>query len=211
MSPGPLVGRLPVEARVKTQIVLWAAAIVAFACASAVPAHHSMAMFDIARPIWITGTVVRYEAVNPHARIALDEKAPDGSVHRWVVEGPNLNRLRRMNVSDDFLKAGDTIEICGFPFKGETPIPDAPGAARPAMHAHMLVLPDGKMRLFGPYGKLANCIRPNDSARLWVEFLDRDPLAREVWCRSGNDVTASSRTPREFVDEIDRMIANPCR
>jgi Family of unknown function (DUF6152) len=194
----------------KEKTVLWVAAIVTFACPSAVRGHHSMAMFDIANPMWIKGTVVRYEAVNPHARIALDQKAPDGSVHRWVVEGPNLNRLGRMNVGIDFLKAGDTIEICGFPFKGQTPIPDARGAARPAMHAHVLVMPDGKMRLFGPYGKLANCIRPNDSARLWVEFLDRDPLAREIWCRSGNDVSGSSRTPKAFVDEIDRLIANPC-
>jgi hypothetical protein len=199
------------EVRMKKKIALWAVAIVTFVCASAVRAHHSMAMFDVGRPIWIKGTVVRYEAVNPHAMIALDQKTPDGSVHRWAVEGPNLNRLRRMNVSNGFLKAGDAIEICGFPFKGETPIPDAHGAARPAAHAHMLVMPDGKMRLFGPYGKLANCIRPNDSAQLWVEFLDRDPLAREVWCRSGSDVSVSSRTPKAFVDEIDRLMANPCR
>jgi Family of unknown function (DUF6152) len=35
-----------------------------------------MAMFDVARPIWIRGTVVRYEAVNPHALIALDRNTP---------------------------------------------------------------------------------------------------------------------------------------
>ena len=191
--------------------VLWSTAIAALAWASVVRAHHSMSMFDVARPIWIKGTVARYEAVNPHALIALEEKAPDGKIHRWVVEGPNLNRLHRMNVGDDFLKAGDVIEICGFPFKGEIPTPDTHGASRPALHAHMLVMPDGKMRLFGPYGKLANCIRPNDSPKVWVEFLDRDALARQAWCISQNNVSIPSLAPKALVDGIDRLVANPCR
>lgn len=158
---------------------------------------------------------MRYEVANPHVMIELERRAEDGQLQRWVVEGPNLLRLSRMNVSQDFLKAGDLIEVCGFPFRGEivsrVSSAGAVGGARlPSLHAHMLVLPGGHMRLFGPYGKLDNCIRPDDKADTWVEFLNTDSLAQEAWCRRG--ITAfSSTAPKGFVDEVNRKMTNPCR
>src|SRR5690348_16017147 len=136
-----------------------ALAIAALAWVGTLHAHHSIGMFDLSKSIWVKGTVVRYEAVNPHVMVELERRAQDGQLQRWIVEGPNLLRLGRMNVGPDFLKSGDVIEVCGFPFRGEilsrVSSPDARGGARlPSLHAHMLVLSDGHMRLFGPYGKL---------------------------------------------------------
>jgi hypothetical protein len=122
--------------------------------------------------------------------LTLEQKAENGQVQRWLVEGPNLNRLQRMGVDKDFLKAGDVIEVCGFPFRQEFSRPsssDAGAPPRPAMHAHMVVMPDGHMRLFGPYGKLENCIRPHDTTQSWVDFLNADPLGRHAW-RAGQDL-----------------------
>ena len=48
------------------------AAAVALACAAPLRAHHNGSMFD-PTPIWVKGTVVSYERVNPHATIALEE------------------------------------------------------------------------------------------------------------------------------------------
>jgi Family of unknown function (DUF6152) len=192
-----------------TRSARWTIALAAGAltCAASIRAHHSMGMFDVSAPIWIKGTVARYEHRDPHTLITLDQKTADGEVRRVLVEGPNLLRIKRMGVGPDFLKVGDVIEICGFPFKKEFPASATP---RPALHVHMLVMPDGKMRLYGAYGKLDNCVRPGDTADSWVEFLNRDRLARDAWCKNRNLVTVPSIAPKAVAEEIDRRIANPC-
>jgi len=163
-------------------------------------AHHSSSMFDISKPIWVKGTVTRYQPISPHALISLDQEGEAGKVQRWTVEGPSLFRLKRMGVAEDFLKAGDAIEICGFAFRS----PAAGGSSRPGLHGHVLVMPNGKMRLFGPYGKIDNCIRPDVPVQTWVDFLNTDPLAREAWC--GFRTKGSTGK----TDEIDRLMAHPC-
>ena len=56
-------------------------------------AHHSLASFDVSAPLWVKGTVVRFERVNPHSVIFLDEKRADGQVRRWAVDGPSTTQL----------------------------------------------------------------------------------------------------------------------
>jgi Family of unknown function (DUF6152) len=185
----------------------WAVAACALTCFNAAHAHHSMAMFDVQKSIWLKGTVVDYAPYNPHARITLEQKGADGRIQRWVVEGPNTNRLQRMHADNDFLKPGDVIEVCGFPWRQEYA---QPVTSRPAMHIHMLVMPDGRMRLFGPYGKLDNCIRPNDSTQAWVDFLNADPLGRQAWCNGLKLTSVPSTAPRGFVDAVNGSLANRC-
>ena len=176
---GPL--KLPVE---REEIVTkrptgnWVVLASAFTCFTAAHAHHSMAMFDVQKSIWLKGTVVDYAPYNPHARITLEQKGADGKIQRWVVEGPNTNRLQRMHADNSFLKPGDVIEVCGFPWRQEyaQPVANSGSPQRPAMHIHMVVMPDGHMRLFGPYGKLDNCIRPKDTTQAWVDFPERRPV-----------------------------------
>jgi hypothetical protein len=202
------VGEIPMTRKI-AKLTL---AIVALAFIGSLQAHHSISMFDLQRSVWLKGTVVKYEPVNPHAMLTLEQKGEDGQVQRWIVEGPNLARLQRMGVGKDFLKTGDAIEVCGFPFKERFALTSSANmgdASRPALHAHMLVMPDGHMRLFGPYGKLDNCIRPHDTSQSWVDFLNADPLARQAWCVR-NFATTPSTAPKALVDEINRLIANPC-
>jgi hypothetical protein len=190
-----------------------AAAMAALACAGIASAHHSQMMFDISTPVWVKGTVVRYQPIDPHALVTLDETTADGQVKRWLMEGPTAARLKRMGAGPDFLKAGDVIEVCGFAWKKEFSSRVPPAAidtSYPSIHAHMLVMPDGRMRLFGPYGKLDNCIRPGDSTESWAEFLNRDPEARDRWCRGLNNVNVPSLPPKAFVDEVNKRIAQPC-
>jgi hypothetical protein len=197
----------------KKRIVNWAVAASAFTCFNAAHAHHSMAMFDVQKSIWLKGTVVDYAPYNPHARITLEQKGTDGRIQRWVVEGPDTNRLQRMHADNDFLKPGDVIEVCGFPWRQEYAQPvtsDSGSPSRPAMHIHMLVMPDGRMRLFGPYGKLDNCIRPNDSTQAWVDFLNADPLGRQAWCNGLKLSSVPSTAPRGFVDTVNGSLANRC-
>jgi hypothetical protein len=203
-----MMGEIPMN----TKIARRALAITVLASVGSLQAHHSISMFDLQKSIWLKGTVVKYEPVNPHVVLTLEQKTDDGQVARWIVEGPNLVRLQRMAVGKDFLKAGDAIEVCGFPFRKEfvqASSANTGGSTRPALHAHMLVMPDGHMRLFGPYGKLDNCVRPHDTVQSWVDFLNTDPLARQAWCVR-NFGTVPSTAPKGFVDEVNRVMAHPC-
>src|ERR1044071_9384180 len=130
------------------RIASWTAAIAALACTAPLLAHHSISMIETTTPIWVKGTVVSYEAINPHVLIVLDKKKEDGQLERWTVEGPILARLARMNLPDGFLKAGDAIEICGFPFKQEVLAKGPTPRVLPAlfMHGHLIVMPDGRLR-----------------------------------------------------------------
>ena len=184
------------------------AATAALAGAGQLQAHHSISTIDITTPVWVKGTVVQYVPGNPHAMIELDVRAADGEVQRWSVEGPFPGRLERYHLASDFLKAGDVIEACGFVPK---PNPERPLPRPRFIHSELLLMPDGRMRLWGPYGKLDNCVRPNDSKEVWLEFLS-DPMARDLWCN--NYVATFALSPlasKPLVDEINAALEPPCR
>ena len=132
-----------------------AVAITALACAGSLQAHHSNALFDMSTHIWLKGTVVRYEPVNPHAIIELEERSEDGQVRRWTVEGPRLARLDRLGIDGDFVKIGDVIEVCGFFGKADV-------SRNSRVHGHVVVRQDGQMWQWGPYGRLERCVHPDD-------------------------------------------------
>lgn len=140
---------------VKTRAIR-AAALAALVCAGTLEAHHSSSMFDVAASKWVKGTVVRYEPINPHTVLVIEEPTGDGRVREWTVEGPRLGRLDQLGVGQDFLKVGDVIEVCGFFYKEDV-------AARGPfsenhVHGRVLVLSDGQKWMWGPYGHLENCV-----------------------------------------------------
>jgi hypothetical protein len=189
----------------------WATALMALTFVGSLQAHHSISMFDIGKPIWIKGTVVRFDAINPHVMFTLERELGDGHVQRWTVEGPGLHTFSRMG--GDYLKPGEVVEVCGFGFKEEVLARnsglDALGRARPNLHGHVLVMSDGHMRIFGGYGKLVNCVRETDQVEAWVTFLNSG--ARDAWCNSRVFSNFPSVASQTFVDEVNRQMANPCR
>jgi hypothetical protein len=157
------------------------AALVSASCllgASAL-AHHSLASFDVSTPLWMKGTVVRFERVNPHSLIFVDQKLPDGQVRRWAVDGPSTIQLERKGLDQEFLKAGEVIEVCGFGLKdgvaSQRTFPRADDAsAAPAgptltgqvMQGTLLITADGKKRVWSDYGQLPKCVSPEDESSL---------------------------------------------
>ena len=191
-----------------SRIATCAAVAAALACAGQLNAHHSISTIDITTPVWIKGTVVEYVPGNPHAMIELDVRGADGEVQQWAIEGPFPGRLERYHLARDFLKAGDMVEVCGF-----VPKPNAGRSWPPPrfIHSELLLMPGGQMQLWGPYGKLDNCVRPNDSKERWVEFLS-NPMARDLWCN--NYVATFALSPlasKPLVDEINGELTPPCR
>jgi len=184
------------------------AATAAFSWAGQLRAHHSISAIDITTPVWVKGTVVQYEPINPHAKIELDVRAADGTVQRWTVEGPASGRLERYHLARDFLRAGDVIEACGFVPK---PQPEKSWPPERFIHSQLLLMPDGQMQLWGPYGKLDDCVRPDDSKEVWLEFLS-NPMARDLWCNHYVATFAlSPLAPKPLVDEINGELTPPCR
>jgi hypothetical protein len=177
-------------------------------------------MFDVSTSVWVKGTVVAYEPISPHTMIALEESREDGQVQQWTIEGPIPGRLKRilrlngLGPDVDLLKVGDVIEVCGFVPKrsiaSRNSAPTADGSSQPFIHGHVLVMPDGRMQSWGPYGKLDNCVRPDEQTQPWLDFLNSDPLARDFWCNSRGFVRVASTAPTGFVDEINGLMANPC-
>lgn len=180
------------------------AAIAACVFAFSLQAHHANISIDLSTPIWVKGTVVRFDRINPHTIIELDETVGD-ELRRWRIEGPFLARLKRMGVDDRLIEAGDAIEACGFPLKEAAP------DARRLIHGHVLVLPNGQLRAWGPYGKIDNCVRPHDDPNRWLELLRSDPLARESWCDKARAALPTRAESRPIVAEINRLLAQPCR
>ena len=141
-------------------------------------AHHSLASFDVSAPLWIKGSVVRFERVNPHSLIFLDEKMPDGQIRRWAIDGPSVVQLERKGLDAAFLEAGEVIEVCGFALKSgvasQRTFPKADDASAPSeprltgevMNGTLLVMPDGKKRAWSDYGHLQKCTTPEEQDSL---------------------------------------------
>jgi hypothetical protein len=199
---------------------VWAAAVAALACVGTALAHHSVSMIDVSTPVWVKGTVVRYEPISPHTMFEVEERTTNGQVQRWTIEGPFPGRLARilsvngMQPGESFVHAGDAIEICGFrPNRNQSigNVSASPDVARPYIHGHVLVMADGRMESWGPYGKLDNCLRQTDQPETWVKFLEEDPLAHELWCNSKKFAAVASTAPEGLVDKIDTALTQRCK
>jgi len=104
---------------------------------SGVPAlaHHSTAMYNMANPVTITGTVKKFEWTNPHAFIYVEVKDESGKTTEWAVEMMSLNHLKSYGWTHSTVKPGDVISCTG-------------GAAKsgdPAMISSLMKLVDGRM------------------------------------------------------------------
>jgi hypothetical protein len=93
---------------------LMGVAVLAFALAKPVVAHHSFAAeFDAEKAITLEGTVTKVEWANPHIWMYLEVKDDHGGVQAWQCEGGPPNTLTRNGWSANSLKVGDRITING--------------------------------------------------------------------------------------------------
>ena len=78
-------------------------------------AHHAFsAEFDNDKPIELSGTVTKWEWINPHAWINLDVVNDSGDVEKWRIEGGAPNALIRRGWTKDSLPPGTAIVVNGF-------------------------------------------------------------------------------------------------
>ena len=78
-------------------------------------AHHSFAaVFDVARPLELTGAITRIDWTNPHAWIHMDVEDGEGNVENWSVELLGINTLLKQGWTPETAQPGDVISVVGF-------------------------------------------------------------------------------------------------
>jgi hypothetical protein len=206
------------------------AGLAALACAGSVQAHHSHLLYQTT-PIWISGTVTRFELKNPHAITTLEGRSENGQALVWTFEGPSQTGLDRRSGSGEYLpKVGDTLEVCAYPYRPaeeiarDSRLPSgtrltpaqvastAEGASPRLVLGHMLVTTGGAMRVWEPYGLISECMRnSNDQRQSWIELLNANSEAGRFWCdERGSAAVQSNASLKEFVERTNGLLAEPC-
>ena len=83
-------------------------------------AHHSRAMFDIAKNVTYQGIVTEYRWQNPHSHIviAVGADARDSStVGTWDIEASSINLMVSEGWNATTYKPGDPITVVAHPMK----------------------------------------------------------------------------------------------
>jgi hypothetical protein len=83
-------------------------------------AHHSRAMFDIAKNLTYSGVVDEYRLQNPHSHIIItvgpDAKDPS-TVGTWNLEASSINIMISQGWNRTTYKPGDPITVVAHPMK----------------------------------------------------------------------------------------------
>ena len=107
--------------RLLTTVLIGAAVAAAAIPASA---HHAVqTVFDVNKPVTVTGSITAVEWVNPHSFISLDVKGDKDVVQHWLFELPGSDGVRqlRAGLADrGGLKPGDIVTIEGIGAKDGT-------------------------------------------------------------------------------------------
>ena len=88
--------------------------IVAVLATASVQAHHSpSAIFDMAKHVSVTGTLMRIDWINPHIVLAVEAKGEGGKVEQWTFQSNPPSWYKSVGLARaDFAKAiGQTITV----------------------------------------------------------------------------------------------------
>jgi hypothetical protein len=97
---------------------IWLALAGAAATGLAMPAyaHHSHAMFDHAKEVTITGTVMNFAYVNPHGSLDVAVQQ-NGQTKKYWVEMSNLTQMVLRHITPATFKKGDKVTVKMHPLK----------------------------------------------------------------------------------------------
>jgi len=76
-------------------------------------AHHSWPINN-SKLVTVKGTVTVFSWMNPHPMISLDVRADDGTIEKWTVGGPAINRMVANGWTKSTLQFGDVITGIGY-------------------------------------------------------------------------------------------------
>ena len=127
-----------------------AAAALLLTSAGRIEAHHALVpFFDTAKSVTITGTIVRFDRVNPHSYMYVEQQTPEGPVE-WAVEAPAPRLLSVRASGQTLLSPGDAVEACGYVLKEASAGPK--GISGRVLVAEVVETSDGTARMWSDYG-----------------------------------------------------------
>jgi hypothetical protein len=99
-----------------------AAAIISVLSFTSLPAiaHHSFAMFDQTQTVTMTGTVTRFDWLNPHTWLYVAAVDAGGNEVTWGFEGSSPAGLASTGWTAETVKPGDRITVGFHPLKDGT-------------------------------------------------------------------------------------------
>ena len=115
-------------------LLIFAAAVAAFAVSAPLSAHHGNAAFDSGKKVTMKATVTEWFWANPHCFLSFDVKEDNGQVVRWIVETQAPPNIVPIGFSKQSFKPGDEVTVTLEPVKN----------GRPLGRLLQVVLPDGK-------------------------------------------------------------------
>ena len=78
--------------------------------------HHGNYAYDRAQTVSVTGTVTRWQFINPHVGLWLDVIDEQGNVQSWAGEFTSVQDLYRgFQWNKDTFSPGDTVTLIGSP------------------------------------------------------------------------------------------------
>jgi Family of unknown function (DUF6152) len=107
--------------RLLTSVLIGAAVAAAAIPASA---HHAVqTVFDLNKPVTVTGSITAVDWVNPHSYISIDVRGDKDAVQHWLFELPGAGGVRQLRAGlaeRGGLKPGDVVTIQGIGAKDGT-------------------------------------------------------------------------------------------
>ena len=104
----------------------------------AVLAHHSFAMFDLAREVTVEAVVKEMQYQNPHVWIQILVPDDNGGETEWSIESGAPGMMTRAGWKSSTLKPGDKVTLVMHPLK----------SGKPSGSLVSVTVPDG--RVLGP-------------------------------------------------------------
>jgi hypothetical protein len=101
----------PWERRNQMRSLLTTALFTVFAAVAASAHHTASYIYDVEKPLLLTGVVTEVEWKNPHVLLHLNVKGSDGVTVNWLLEARAAYIMQRMGMTQEFIKTGETVDL----------------------------------------------------------------------------------------------------
>jgi len=96
--------------------LLSAAVILIVALTGVASAHHATSSYDKEQLVSVSGTVLRWQFINPHSGLWLEVAGEDGETTEWSGEFQGtLDLYRHFSFNKNTFAPGDQINLTGYP------------------------------------------------------------------------------------------------